>query len=129
MHEAMSVKIGGKCAVKVIKKSKVAEDKVWEELLKQELEIIQKLDHPHIVRVLDLCEDEENYYIAQELIKNGNLFEVLQKMKEKDVKFSEREIADILYQILLAINYIHNSKLMHRDLKLENIMVDVQKGK
>ena len=86
------------------------------------------LDHPHIVRVLDLCEDEENYYIALELIKNGNLHEVLQKMKEKEVKFTEREIADIIYQILLAVNYIHNSKLMHRDLKLENIMVDVKKG-
>ena len=83
------------------------------------------LDHPHIIRVLDLCEDEENYYIGLELIKNGNLHEVLQKMKEKEVKFTEREIADIVYQILLAVNYIHNSKLMHRDLKLENIMVDV----
>ena len=83
------------------------------------------LDHPHIIRVLDLCEDEENYYIGLELIKNGNLHEGLQKMKEKEVKFTEREIADIVYQILLAVNYIHNSKLMHRDLKLENIMVDV----
>ena len=40
VHEARSKKIGGKCAVKVVQKSKIAEDKVWEELLKQELEII-----------------------------------------------------------------------------------------
>ena len=104
----------------------MAEDKVYEELMKQELEVLEKLEHPHIVRVLDLCEDEDNIFIALELINHGNLLEVISKIKEKKIGFKERNAADIVYQLLLAINYIHKSNVIHRDLKLENIMVDMQ---
>ena len=75
--------------------------------------------------MLDLCEDESNIYIVLELIKSGNLLEILDKMKQNNVKFTEKDAANIIYQILLAINYIHASNIIHRDLKLENIMVDV----
>lgn len=126
VHEARVKLLDTKCALKVIKKSKMAEDKVFEELMKQELEVLEKLEHPHIVRVLDLCEDDDKIYIALELIKHGNLLEVLSKIRQRNIKFTERDAADIVYQILLAINYIHASNVIHRDLKLENIMVDME---
>jgi len=50
--------------VKVIKKSKLKEDETWEVLMKSELEALEQLDHPHIVRVIDLCEDDNNIYIV-----------------------------------------------------------------
>lgn len=96
--------------------------------MKQELEVSEKLEHPHVVKVLDLCEDEDDIYIALELIKHGNLLEVLSKMERKKIPITEKHAADIIYQILLAINYIHASNIVHRDLKLENIMVDVVAG-
>ena len=71
-------------------------------------------------------EDEENIYIAQELMRHGNLQEVLQKMADSGRKLTESEIAKIVYQVLMAINYIHASSIFHRDLKLENIMVDIK---
>ena len=47
-------------------------------------------------------------------------------MKEKNVTFTEKDVAEIMFQLLAAINYIHTSGLVHRDLKLENIMVDIE---
>ena len=57
----------------------------------------EKLDHPHIVRVLDLCEDDNDIFIALELIEHGNLLEALTKIKKRKVKFTERDAADIIY--------------------------------
>ena len=88
----------------------------------------EKLEHPHIVKVLDLCEDNKDIFIALELIKGGNLLEVLSKMQKKKIAITETDAATIVHQILLAINYIHTSKVVHRDLKLENIMVDIKRG-
>ena len=116
--------------MKVIHKAKVENlDPVFKEMLRQELQALQYLDHPHIVRVIDLLEDEENIYIAAELMKHGNLLEVLDKMKQTNHKFTEADIANIVFQLTLAVNYIHASEIMHRDLKLENIMVDIEDDK
>ena len=86
------------------------------------------LEHPHIVRTLSLCEDEEKYYISFELLKSGNLAEVLRKIKEKKISFTEADAANLIQQILLAISYLHSTgvNVVHRDLKLENIMVDIE---
>ena len=62
-------------------------------------------------------------------MEHGNLLEVLTSMKNKGARFTEADIANILYQLLLAVSYIHSTNLMHRDLKLENIMVDVETDK
>ena len=72
-------------------------------------------------------EDEENFYVAQELMRHGNLLQVLKRMKNTKHKFTEANIANIIYLICLAINYLHASDVIHRDLKLENIMVDIEK--
>lgn len=87
---------------------------------------MRELDHPHIVKVLDVLEDDENVYIAQELMRHGNLYEVLTRLEESGRKLTESEIARIVYQVLMAINYIHASSIFHRDLKLENVMVDIK---
>ena len=63
-----------------------------------------------------------------EIIEHGNLLEALSKIKKSKVKFTERDAASIIQQILLALNFIHGSKIIHRDLKLENIMVDVEEN-
>ena len=59
-------------------------------------------------------------------MKHGNLMEVLDKMKRNNHKFTEADIANIVHQLTLAVNYIHASGIIHRDLKLENIMVEIQ---
>ena len=86
--------------------------------MEQELEVLSNTDHPHIVRVMELLEDEAKFYIVSELVTGGELYDYIIKKK----KLSERESAGIIKQILLALNYMHQQDIVHRDIKPENIM-------
>ena len=93
----------------------------------QELEALDKLEHPHIVRVLDLCEDFDHIYVVLELMRHGTLTQMLAKIQETKASFTERDCASLVYQILLSINFLHTQGMVHRDLKLDNIMVDIER--
>ena len=58
----------------------------------QELEVLSKTDHPHIVRHLELYEDDKNFYIISELVRGGELCEHIMKVK----RLSERQAANII---------------------------------
>ena len=62
-----------KSAIKIMDKKKVYQSRLQKDFVNQELEALQDLSHPHIVRVLDLFEDSDNIYIVSELIRGGNL--------------------------------------------------------
>lgn len=51
------------------------------DLMEQELEVLQKTDHPHIVRVMELMEDDVNFYIVSELVTGGELYDYIIKKK------------------------------------------------
>jgi len=89
-----------------------------EESILNELSILRKIDHQNVVKIYEYYTDEENYYLITEYCPNGDLYNVM-----KNEFLSEIQIACIMYQILLAINHIHKLQIMHRDLKLENILV------
>ena len=129
VYEAKMKEVDEMCALKVIEKSLLEKDgdPTWKNAMKEEISASQKLDHPHIVRVLDLCEDEEHICIALELMSHGNLREIVQSRKEAGSEnFPEATIASVMYQVLLAVNYCHAAKVMHRDLKLDNVMVNIE---
>ena len=68
----------------------------------------------------EFFEDEKRYYLVTEICKGGELFdEVLQRGK-----FSERDAAVLLKQVLSCVNYCHKNNIVHRDLKPENILID-----
>ena len=71
------------CALKKITKAKLDEAKVKWNLMWSEIEILDKYDHPNIVRVLDFCEDLENIYIVFELIESGDLSKNIGLIKDK----------------------------------------------
>jgi len=70
-----------KCAVKIIKKEKLAQHSIYQELNKNEFEVLEEINHPHITRVFDLMEDRNNYYIVAELMSGGHLMEKLLRHK------------------------------------------------
>lgn len=80
-------------------------------------------DHPNIVKMYEFFEDEKRYYLVTEICKGGELFdEVLQRGK-----FSERDAAVLLKQVLSCVNYCHKNNIVHRDLKPENILLELNK--
>ena len=84
---------GMPCAVKIIKKSSLQVDEVLLELNKNEFEILEQTQHPHITRIFDLMEDKNNYYIVAELMAGGNL---LEHLSSRQTHFTEREAANVI---------------------------------
>jgi len=105
----------GKVAVKIILKKNV---KGNEQMVYDELEMLQSMKHPHIVRFHDWFESRDKYYIVTQLATGGELFD---RICEKG-RFTEKDAAETIRQVLDAVNYLHHNNVVHRDLKPENLL-------
>lgn len=112
VHEAVKISDSSfKVAIKTIKKEKKKD-------LKEEIEIFKKLDHPYIVRLLEVFEDENYIHLVMECCGQGDLFDKINQQQH----LSETEAKVLVKKILLAINYLHTNGIVHRDLKPENFL-------
>ena len=89
--------------VKIMSKAEIKKNKIYENLLFNELSILFEKSHPNIIRIVDLIEDDENYYVVSELLKGGQLLKRLVRMKS----FTEMDVVDIVFQVMLGLNYFH----------------------
>ena len=88
--------------------------------------ILKNLDHPNIVNLYELFEDEKFYYLITEYdnyyniryLMGGELFDRIQKAKN----FCEADAAKYMKQVMSAVAYCHSKNIVHRDLKPENII-------
>ena len=104
-------------AMKIIKKRK--KNSSDEKELLNEVEILKKLDHPKILKIIDFYSTSKKYYIITEYCPEGELFNEIIKVG----KFDEGQAAFIINQILKVITYCHKMNIIHRDIKPENIMI------
>ena len=105
-------------AVKELDKSKA--EKNQQSRFIEEVEILARLDHPNILKLFELYEDEKQYFVVSELLTGGELFDYLIKIGH----LSETSAARIMYQILSAVTYCHQNNIVHRDLKPENLLLE-----
>jgi serine/threonine protein kinase len=103
-------------AVKIIKKKGLSAEEL--ELLQREVHIMSKLDHPRIVRLVDVFEDQVDLLLVLELAKGGELFD---RIIERG-SFSEKQAAFVTRQVLEGVAYMHDHGIVHRDLKPENLL-------
>ena len=90
-----------------------------------ELRILKDLHHPNIVHLEDVKKDDKYYYIVMEFVNGGSLTDCLKKYQMKYGKsFPEEIVQYLMRQIVDAIKFIHKRNIIHRDLKLDNIMVN-----
>ena len=89
---------------------------------KREINILQKMDHPNIIKLYDLFESKNSLYLIMEECHGGELFDRISKRKECDKMYSEKEACEIIQQVMSAIDYCHKQGIAHRDLKPENIL-------
>lgn len=104
-----------KRAIKIIEKAKVSNV----ERFKLEVEIMMKLDHPNILRLIDYFEDKKYVYLVLELCTGGELFDRIIANKY----YNEEDARIIFKQIIKALHYCHINGVCHRDLKPENFIM------
>ena len=109
---------GYKTAVKIVKKREMKPIEQYQQ--RKEIEVLKMCQHPNIVKMLDLFENLEQYYLVLEYMEGKDMFDYL---RIRNFKISEDRAKDIMYQLILAVQYLHSYGIVHRDLKLENIMM------
>ena len=108
---------GKRFAVKVLSKKKMSdEDKV---AMQTEIDILKQIDHPNVVKLIDVFEDERHWCLVMELMEGGELFD---QILEKE-QFMESEARDAIRSIVDAIDYCHKQGIVHRDIKPENLLL------
>ena len=75
-----------------------------------EIQVLKSLDHPNIIKIYEFYQDDKNYYLITELCSGGELYDRIIKMKN----FSEAKAAQLMKQVLSAVTYCHNRKIVHR---------------
>ena len=95
--------------------------------LVNEINILKELNHPNIVKLKEIKKTKNHYYIIMEYCNGGELYKTLEKYMNKYNKpFSEEIVQHLMKQIINAFKYIHGKNIIHRDIKLENILLNYE---
>lgn len=108
-------------ALKVLPPS-IAKDKNFTERFLREARAVGKLNHPHIVRGIDVGKDEATglWYLAMEFVDGPSVGDVL----KKEGKLDESRVRKIAREVLEALDYVQTNGIVHRDIKPDNILLD-----
>mmetsp|Transcript_70695 Transcript_70695/g.133446 ORF Transcript_70695/g.133446 Transcript_70695/m.133446 type:complete len:496 (+) Transcript_70695:57-1544(+) len=105
-------------ALKSYQKTGMAESELAD--LHQEIDVHLSLDHPHVVRVESVFESDDDVHIVMEHLRGGELYTRLMS----EGALGEDRAADVARQVTLALAYLHAHRVVHRDLKLENLVFE-----
>ena len=113
-------------ATKKIPKKLVETPSIKKHLV-DELEILKTLDHKNIIKLETIKQSENNYYIITDYYNGGGLYDILKKYKIIYGRpFPENVVQHLMRQIIDAVVYLHQRKIIHRDLKLENLLINFE---
>ena len=116
----LNVLTGRVVAIKSFKKTPIEKFKHKMKKIQYETELMKRFNHKNITKILEVFNDEEYMLIIMEYINGGNLFSFVKKRR----KLSEKMAKFLFRQIILGIQHIHSKNVVHRDIKLENILID-----
>lgn len=98
--------------------------------LVNEVNILRELDNEYIVRYKDRIIDKakQRIYIVMEYCEHGDVARLIKQCRHSGEHVAEEVVWKVLYQLLVALNYIHSKKILHRDLKPGNLFIDAGKN-
>ena len=108
---------GAGVAIKVMSKSRY--DELALPFPPREIDLMRSLEHPNICRLYNTIYEENKVYLIMELAKDGDLFEYVHERG----CLSEQEARHFFRQVISGVDYLHNQGIVHRDLKLENVLL------
>ena len=107
--------------IKVIDKKSIVENKLVEQM-NREIEIMYKVNHPHLMKLVNHFEDDDKFYYVMHYASKGQLYSLLRRQ----VRFDQRTAAQYMRETIEAVRYLHSfsPKILHRDIKPENLLLD-----
>ena len=116
----LNVLTGRVVAIKSFKKTPIEKFRHKMKKIQYETELMKRFNHKNITKILEVFNDEEYMLIIMEYINGGNLYSFVKKRR----KLPEKMAKFLFRQIILGIQHIHSKNVVHRDIKLENILID-----
>ncbi|XP_016393061.1 NUAK family SNF1-like kinase 1 [Sinocyclocheilus rhinocerous] len=110
---------GREVAIKSIRKEKIKDEQDMVHI-RREIEIMSSLRHPHIISIYEVFENKDKIVIVMEYASKGELYDYISERR----RLAERETRHFFRQIVSAVHYCHKNGVVHRDLKLENVLLD-----
>ncbi|NP_001121499.1 NUAK family SNF1-like kinase 2 [Xenopus tropicalis] len=114
---------GREVAIKSIRKDRIKDEQDMLHI-RRETEIMSSLCHPHIISIYEVFENSSKIVIVMEYASQGDLYDYISERQ----RLSDHEARRFFRQIVSAVQYCHANGIVHRDLKLENILLDENKN-
>lgn len=114
VKELKDKRTGEQFALKIIDKSLVGNSSAP----KNEVDILKRVSHTNIITLKDIFDSRTHLFLVMELVRGGELFDEIVHRGA----FSEKDAADLLRQVIQAVDYLHSLGIVHRDLKPENLL-------
>ena len=111
-----------KVAIKIFDKGKIKSSKEAQ-YIEREISILQKLNHYNTIKLYNIIQNDDFIFLVQEYIPGRELLNFI----EQNDNLSEKDICKLYQQIISGIEYMHEMGIAHRDLKLENILLNYKK--
>ncbi|XP_028306574.1 NUAK family SNF1-like kinase 1 [Gouania willdenowi] len=119
VKKAIERQSGREVAIKSIRKEKIKDEQDMVHI-RREIEIMSSLRHPHIISIYEVFENKDKIVIVMEYASKGELYDYISERR----RLSERETRHFFRQIVSAVHHCHKNGVVHRDLKLENVLLD-----
>ena len=107
-------------AIKIFKKSSFEARPDLQQKIQRETALMRLLDHPHLLKLKEICESPRHIYVILEYAAHGELFDYLMSRRALTVETAMKFFRQIIY----GLDYLHSNNICHRDLKPENILLD-----
>ncbi|XP_077415896.1 serine/threonine-protein kinase BRSK1-like isoform X4 [Vanacampus margaritifer] len=109
---------GQKVAIKIVNREKLSESVLMK--VEREIAILKLIEHPHVLKLHDVYENNKYLYLVLEHVSGGELFDYLVKKG----RLTPKEARKFFRQIISALDFCHSYSICHRDLKPENLLLD-----
>ena len=123
--------IPDKYAVRLFSKEYLSQNTSFKKYFDEQIKILKDVNHPNIIKFIELKESEKYYYLVREYCNGEDLdkyYKLYSKMNDNKT-FTEEIVQHIMKQLVEAMKYLHNKKIIHRNLKIDNILIKYEDEK
>ena len=118
VKSAEEIKTGQKVSIKILNKNKIQGKENMNQIIR-EIKILKELNHPNLIKLYQIIEDNYHFFIVTEYASGGELFNLIVKNKH----LSENDASIFFTQLIFALEFLKIKNISHRDIKPENILI------